>query len=85
MNPRDRLEAMIPTTSGSRTVWNPDDVHDALDALRIQDLNEGINALNEWAANISDQYEPGLNFAIGVLTAVRDHRTPTARTETATQ
>ena len=48
-----------------------------LDAVRVEDLNEGIDRLLEWAASVGEDMAPGINFAIGVLLSVRnrDRRT----------
>lgn len=44
---------------------------DALDAHRLTVLDEALNALRKWA-DPSPKLQPGLNFAIGALLAVRD-------------
>lgn len=44
-------------------------------ACRIDAFNEAIQALHPWGITMGASHAPGVNFAVGVLTSVRDDRT----------
>jgi hypothetical protein len=78
---RDRVHAMLPPLDNpAEADARATELDARLDALRVEDLNEGIDRLREWAASVGADMAPGINFAIGVLMAVRnrDPRTTTA-------
>jgi hypothetical protein len=57
------LDAACPAEEGERRI----------NAFRAETLSEGIEALNQlWRLAPRSERAPGLNFAIGVLMAVRD-------------
>lgn len=79
MSARDRVHAMLPpldnpTEADARAA----ELDARLDAVRIEDLNDALTVLRGWQGEISELRAPGLEFAIGVLLAVRDDHNPRA-------
>ena len=79
MSARDRIHAMLPPLdSPAEAEARAAELDARLDAVRVEDLNEGITRLGEWT--VSNELKPGLDFAVGVLKSVRD-REPAAEGE----
>ena len=73
MSARARIHAMLPPLDNpAEAEARAAELDARLDALRVEDLNEGIDRLREWAASVGEDMAPGVNFAIGVLMAVRN-------------
>lgn len=71
MSARDRVHAMLPPLDNPvEADARAAELDARLDAVRVEDLNEGITRLEEWT--VSDELTPGMRFAIGVLKSVRD-------------
>lgn len=80
MSARDRVHAMlpplyIPAEAEARAA----ELDARLDAVRVEDLNEALAVLRGWQGEISELRAPGLEFAIGVLLAVRDDHDPAGK------
>jgi hypothetical protein len=69
-----------PLDSPAEAEARAEELDARLDAVRVEDLNEGIDRLLEWAASVGSDMALGVNFAIGVLLSVRD-REPAAQGE----
>lgn len=77
MSARDRVHAMLPPLDNPTEAEGREAELDArLDAVRVEDLNDALAVLRGWQGEISELRAPGLEFAIGVLLAVRDDRDP---------
>lgn len=73
MSARARVHAMLPPLDNpTEAEARAAELDARLDAVRVEDLNEGIDRLRQWAARVGEEMAPGVNFAIGVLLAVRD-------------
>lgn len=68
---RDVLEAMIPTSPGSRTVWSPAEVLAALDAYRAEVERAAVVGALRSAADAMEaqRYEDGANLLHGMARA----------------
>lgn len=83
MNARARVHAMLPPLDNPIEAGAREAELDArLDAVRVEDLNEALAVLRGWQGEISELRAPGLEFAIGVLLAVRDDHDPASKAET---
>ncbi|MBX9392215.1 hypothetical protein K4749_01040 [Streptomyces sp. TRM72054] len=79
MNARDELIGYCLAASPNEVAFQK--AEELADAYRAENLTEAIDTLTKWAANTSERLVPGLNFAIGVLTSVRDDRDTEPNTE----
>jgi hypothetical protein len=69
---RTAAEAILSGLA-SRRGGDEDSARALLDTHRTENLTEGIDALSKWLPSVSTNLLPGLRWAIGVLTSVRDN------------
>lgn len=69
MSARARVHAMFNLDADGER-----ELDSRLDAFRVENYNEAIQALHPWGLTMGDSHATGVNFAIGVLMSVRDHR-----------
>jgi hypothetical protein len=75
MSARRQIIAALSEDShgGIATLADVAHAEQLVDAHRTETLTEGIDALSKWLPSLNPKLLPGLRWAIGVLTSVRDN------------